>query len=102
MHTLECCHSGVVNLALLDFTQTLVKMRQEIVIRSKTKGCYKLIAVFRMGHVHYLECYHSGSGFGQGVDPGRGKLRLWRGFSFDEILLQTKCLNGHINILTYC
>ena len=50
----------------------------------------------------YLECCHFGSGFGQifqGVDPGRGKNRQRKGFSFDEILFQTKCSQQHTDVL---
>ena len=50
----------------------------------------------------YLECCHSGSGFSQifqGMDSGRGKNRKSRGFSFDEILIQTKCSQQHTDIL---
>ena len=51
----------------------------------------------------YLECCHSGSGFGQifqGVDPGRGKKGRGRASPlFDEILLQTKCSQQHTDVL---
>ena len=50
----------------------------------------------------YLECCHSGSGFGQifqGVDPGRGKKVERRASPLTKSFLRP---NVHSNILMYC
>ena len=47
----------------------------------------------------YLECCHSGSGFGK-IFQGQGKNRYRKGFSFDEILLQIKCSQQHTDVLS--